>query len=295
MNFHRIKKLAVVLLTLPLLALGTMVLLKESPTPKIYDCFLFFNELELLEVRLNEMYDHVDKFVIVEATETFRGTPKPLIFAENRHLFEKFSDKIIHIPITEHYETKTPWKREAFQRQQIMRGLKQCHPRDVILLSDLDEIVKGTSIANLAELITSKELQVIVCIQKMYTGYLNRLMSTTWPGTVVTSFKNFKRLPVEKIRHLRNSQPRSLRKAKISKMRQIENTGWHFNSIGGPARYATKLVSFSHHELDTPDIDKTKLYEDMVNPLQRIPIDDSFPVYIREHQDYFEKIGFLEK
>ena len=83
-------------------------------------------------MRLNEMYDHVDKFVIVEATETFRGKPKPLFFAENRHLFEKFADKIIHIVVTERITTDNPWKRERFQRKQIMQGLKKCHKNDLL-------------------------------------------------------------------------------------------------------------------------------------------------------------------
>jgi beta-1,4-mannosyl-glycoprotein beta-1,4-N-acetylglucosaminyltransferase len=287
------KKWWILVFVLSFLGLGGTILFKTPSPPKIYDCFLFFKELELLDVRLNEMYDHVHKFVIVEATETFRGKSKPLVFSENRHLFEKFADKIIYIPILEHCVTDNPWKRESFQRQQIMRGLKQCHQNDVILLSDLDEIVKGERIKELAGLITSKKLQVVVCIQKMYTGYLNRFMST-WAGTVITSFKEFKRLPVEKIRHLRNSKPRTLKKAKISKICSIENTGWHFNSMGGMSRYTTKLASFSHKELDTPDIDKAKLYEDMINPLTCVEIDDSFPVYIRTHRDHFEKIGFIE-
>ena len=74
-----------------------MFFLKKPHVPQVYDCFPFFNELELLEVRLGELYDHVDKFVIVECTETYRGKPKPLYYAENKNRFEKFSDKIIHI------------------------------------------------------------------------------------------------------------------------------------------------------------------------------------------------------
>ena len=95
---------------------------------KIYDCFLFYNELEILNIRLHEMYDHVDKFVLVESEETFRGGPKPLYYQENKHLFEKFADKIIHVIIEGHYEPQNPreywkvWEREHFQRDQIIAG-----------------------------------------------------------------------------------------------------------------------------------------------------------------------------
>src|SRR3972149_880785 len=77
----------------------------EKTRPKIYDCVLFFNEPELLEIRLNELYPHVDKFVIVETIENFQGKLKPLYYEENKFLFEKFADKIIHIPLKERIVT----------------------------------------------------------------------------------------------------------------------------------------------------------------------------------------------
>ena len=118
---------------------------KESYKPKVYDCFLFYNELELLDMRLHEMYEHVDKFVLVEACETFRGKPKPFYYAENKHLFEKFADKIIHVQITEPLQTDDPWIRERHQRAQAALGLKESQPDDIVFISDLDEIIRGTS------------------------------------------------------------------------------------------------------------------------------------------------------
>src|SRR3989304_5300235 len=112
----------------------------EKSRPKVYDCVLFFNEPELLEIRLNELYKSVDKFVIVETIENFQGKLKPLYFEENRHLFKKFEDKIIHIALKERVNTNDPWDRKAFQRNQILRGLKQCRKQDIILFSDMDEL-----------------------------------------------------------------------------------------------------------------------------------------------------------
>ena len=66
-------------------------------TSKVYDCFTFFNEFELLEIRLNELDSVVDKFVLVEASKTHQGKEKPLFYNENKDRFKKFQDKIIHV------------------------------------------------------------------------------------------------------------------------------------------------------------------------------------------------------
>ena len=119
----------------------------------IYDCFIFFNEIDLLDLRLNELDSVVDKFVIVESTETFSKKKKTLFFNENKERFSKFKDKIIHIIVDDSPElTKTSsdpggrWNIEHFQRNCIERGLVDCKPEDIILVSDVDEIPRKSSI-----------------------------------------------------------------------------------------------------------------------------------------------------
>ena len=103
--------------------------------------FLFFNELDLLEIRLNVLNDVVDKFVLVESTQTFNAQPKPLYFEENKERFAKFSDKIIHIVCDEDFTNEpNPWVIEHKQRLHIARGWKDCQDDDVIMISDADEI-----------------------------------------------------------------------------------------------------------------------------------------------------------
>ena len=97
---------------------------------KIYDCFCFFNELELLEVRFNELWDSVDYFVLVESSQTHQGQEKPLIFWENRHRFEKYWDKVIYVDLTEPLDTDDSWIIEGFQRDQILQGLSQCQDEE---------------------------------------------------------------------------------------------------------------------------------------------------------------------
>ena len=91
----------------------------------IYDCFSFFNELDLLEIRLNVLKDVVDKFVLVEAGETHTGKPKPLYFKENEARFAAFRDRIIYVAIERFPEVcTTSWARENWQRNAIAEGLK---------------------------------------------------------------------------------------------------------------------------------------------------------------------------
>ena len=110
---------------------------------KIFDCFKFFNELELLELRLMELYDTVDYFVLVEANKTHTGKLKNYIFEENKNNFEKFLDKIIHIKVDDMppYSQSDIWTAENFQRNCIMRGLVDyAENGDKVIISDIDEI-----------------------------------------------------------------------------------------------------------------------------------------------------------
>jgi len=122
----------------------------------VIDIFPFFNELDLLEIRLNILNDYVDKFVICEATETFSGKPKPLYFKENEERFAKWKDKIVHYVVDdfpndkEIYDKaiKSPntgnkehwWVREFYQKESAIKALSFCKEDDIIMVSDVDEI-----------------------------------------------------------------------------------------------------------------------------------------------------------
>lgn len=111
--------------------------------PRVYDCFPFFNELDILEIRLAELDPLVDYFVIVEATRTFTGRPKPLYYADNQRRYEPYAHKILHVVVDDlPLDAPSHWIREAHQRDAIMRGLAEARPDDRILISDCDEIPK---------------------------------------------------------------------------------------------------------------------------------------------------------
>jgi beta-1,4-mannosyl-glycoprotein beta-1,4-N-acetylglucosaminyltransferase len=108
---------------------------------RIYDTFLFDGELDLLEHRLRETYVLVDKFVLVEAAETFRGQPKPLRFAANRARFAWAGDKLLAIAMDRlGTASSTPWERQRTQRNAILLGLRDARPDDIVLILDADEI-----------------------------------------------------------------------------------------------------------------------------------------------------------
>ena len=113
---------------------------------KIIDCFTFYNELKMLSFRLKELNDVVDHFILAEATLTHAGEPKELIYQNNKHLFEEYNHKIIHIIVddmpTDVSHIAKAWDREIHQRNCLMRGIEQLDIKDtdIILVNDCDEI-----------------------------------------------------------------------------------------------------------------------------------------------------------
>ena len=140
---------------------------------KVYDCFTFFNELDLLEIRLNELNDVVDYFVLVESKHTFVGKEKPLFYNENKHLFEKFHNKIIHIIVEDmpyvypniNFDNKEQWENEEFQRNQMKRGIDKLklNNEDILTITDVDEIPNP----NTLEKIKKREIKTV---EKERTG-----------------------------------------------------------------------------------------------------------------------------
>ncbi|OGN54644.1 MAG: hypothetical protein A2098_03915, partial [Chlamydiae bacterium GWF2_49_8] len=250
----------------------------EKGRPKIYDCVLFFNEPELLEIRLNELYESVDKFVIVETIENFQGKLKPLYFEENRHLFKKFEDKIIHIALKERVNTNDPWERKAFQRNQILRGLKQCRKQDIILFSDMDEIVKAKALKEIKSLLVSGKYDVVGTRQKKYTYFLNRFAALS-PGTVATTAA-----------YLKKATPQQLRRRKGA-VYQIENAGWHFAHIGGIQRVLSKIYASAYaDQMDEEKKDAQFLAQEMEKGVFE-KIDETFPKYVQENEGRYREIG----
>jgi len=162
--------------------------------------------MELLELRLKELYDYIDYFVLVEATKTHRGKNKPLHFEENKKRFEKWKDKIIHVVVRDMPKVGMSygknwrinsllsggaWKLEKFQQNQIVRGLKNCKDEDIIIQSDSDEIPNPKKIPEMVERLKKGDMIVIFDL-KLYYYYLNGYVCSGWYGIKAYTFKTLK-------------------------------------------------------------------------------------------------------
>jgi beta-1,4-mannosyl-glycoprotein beta-1,4-N-acetylglucosaminyltransferase len=271
---------------------------------KIFDCFPFFNELELLEVRLNTLYDFVEKFILVESNLTHQHEPKPLYYEENKQRFEKFSDKIIHLVFDATKVAKIPWNIELKQRNWIVEGLKQCDisEDDLIISSDLDEIINPEVILKNINLegVTSLSMPV-------FYYYLNYLYTNPWLHPVMFPYKELTDKKVSDFRDFGDHR-----------INQIDDAGWHFSFMGGVERIITKLESFAHSEYNEEEFKNPEHIKDCIenkksifneegilkvnggkffNPhsLIFVTIDNGYPKYIVENIEYFKSIGWIKE
>mgnify|MGYP001555811182 CR=1 FL=1 len=108
-------------------------------TAKLIDAFLYNDEVELLEIRLQLLRSVVDKFVIVVSRETFTGIKKPELFPDNNPVVLANKDRI-ELIIIDRLEGKTAWEKESFSRNALENGLGDLSDEDLIMVSDIDEL-----------------------------------------------------------------------------------------------------------------------------------------------------------
>ena len=256
---------------------------------KIIDCFTFFNELDILEIRLNVLDKYVDNFVIVESNKTFQKKAKPFHFEENKARFEKFLHKITYVKQTEYNLTGTAFDMERQQRNWIVIGVASLKLPDtaIILISDVDEIPKPESFLFI-DATKRNRLR-----EKLYYYYLNSYDSAVGVGGCTNSTIA---VPMSM---LRGNSPHTLRDKPdlFPDTNLIENAGWHFSYCGGVDKIITKICSFAHNELNTPYYtDKSRLTEAIKNNkdifdrptvFEIVPIDESYPEYIQKNQHLY--------
>ena len=249
---------------------------------KVYDCFPFFNEFELLKIRLNELDPVVDYFVLVESIETQRGNPKELYFQHNKELFAEYLPKIIHVVIEEAHPEFSLWERENFQRNCILRGLKGCDPDDLILISDVDEIPRGLLIPFAAKKLQSSEFFAVGFEMTMYRFQLNRMnpQDALWAGTIATTYRNLARKKPQFFRDRR------------SKYWAFKNAGWHFTWMGGRERIRQKMRSVVEGK-DNTDHLTDEVVDQLIDRIPVVPLDARFPSYVLQHADELIELGFI--
>jgi len=249
---------------------------------KIYDCFMYFDEDIVLDVRLNCLNNYVDKFVIIEAEYNHKGEKrKPKFDIKNFHLFE---DKIIYLlvnqeaPFIEEINDSdsedekggklimNALKRENFQRNHIADGLTEAADEDWIIISDLDEIpnLKNNNLKNIkSPVVFFKQLM-------MYYKFNLILENYPWIGS-----KACKKKDLKSPQWLRNIKDRAyswwrfdtfFSETKYIKIKIIENGGWHFSYLKSPEDIEKKLRSYLHHtEYELNPVGITNIKEMIIN------------------------------
>jgi len=255
---------------------------------KVYDCFTFFNELDLLEVRLNELDSIVDYFVIVEGTRTFQNNPKPMYYLDNIDRFAKFTHKIIRVEVSEDQYGANPWDNENKSWNSISKGLHQANDGDIIMISALDEIPRNQSV-----------LQAIqgnsfpVCINtKFFYFHLNTMYANDvwgnwtedWKGPYVTTYNLLNKGGIHGFVAERAGIP-------------AIGDGWHYSFLGDAKNAVNKVHSYSHSECNHFT---EEFYDQQIKDLKDVfgrsdvkffgfyPM-ENLPQYIQENLDRFDK------
>lgn len=250
----------------------------------IVDCFPFFNELEMLECRLEYLNNKVDKFVLVESYTTHMGKPKPLYFEENKQRFEKYLDKIIHIK--HHISVSKPdynfdlskgtdnaaWEADTDQRNAVLKGTMNLPDDAIIMVSDVDEIPNLEAIDRAVRLLNNRHF--VFLETKFFMYNLGQHLVERWPATSLIKNHFYK---TNKIK------PQDLRNGKDAAFRVL-NGGWHLSYFGDISRIQTKIKNFTHQEFNTeqftdPEWIKKKIEEgvdlyDRKFPMMKSNIDE---------------------
>jgi len=216
---------------------------------KIYDCFTFYNEFELLDLRIAEIYDQVDVMVIVEANQTFQNNPKPLYLRELRSRYQHL-DKLRVISLSD-MPGGDPWANERHQRDAIIRGLDDAAPEDIIMISDADEIPRPSTI----EILRNSTADVFGFRMPIFNFKYNYMLInqdcySVWSGAcrrrALDSAEDFRRS-----RHSLNHFSYGYNDGTVH---LVEHAGWHFTYLGTEEFARTKIQSFAHTETNRPEI-----------------------------------------
>ena len=266
---------------------------------KIYDCFSYWDEDLLLDVRLNTLDKFVDYFVIIEGNKTWQNNYKKIRF--NLDKFSKFKDKIIYIPVEDMPDGDNPYLRENFQRNCILRGLTKSSDEDLVIISDLDEIPNLNIIKKF-----NKKMRYAVFKQKhfYYKFNLHSTINPYWHGSRIC-IKKFLRSP-QWLRDLKFKKRPWWRLDKFRLNNILENGGWHFCNLKTPNELLYKYNNlcetndpYSFNEkidkkyLDVKEIEKRVSQGlDIIGREEKyikVELDESYPKYIRDNEDFFEQ------
>jgi len=224
----------------------------------IVDTFMFYNEVDVLELRLTLLDPYVDRFVLVESEVNHKGDVKEMFFEKNAERFSKWMHKLTRVVVRadESPTDPDPWSREKFQRECILRGLEGGASADgtfqvpvpsdaIVMVSDVDEIPDMTRV-NKTHAVNSVHMWMFeYSFRYLFTG-------EPWFGTVITNCELMKRMGPNYFRSNRWKFP------------VIQYAGWHLSSFGDAAHVVNKHLTFAHWKDKRPVDMTTENFENFI-------------------------------
>lgn len=249
---------------------------------KKIECFPFFNELDLLELRLEITSDFIDYWVISESRKTFSGKDKPLWLTESLNTrFFKFKDRI---RVVEYTCGGNPWYNEFESRNALGRYLlSNFDEDDIAILSDCDEIPDYRKVS------FGEELPAIIETRGYYY-YLNCKQNLDFQ--IVSMFK---------IKTLKEIETYRMRACAGTQKTIIKDAGWHWSFLGGAEKIKEKIDAYAHQDMNDPNIINIPNISNNLGNLQDVfgrkhlsysfkEIDESFPEFIRNNQEKYSHL-----
>ena len=277
---------------------------------KIYDCFCYFNEDMLLELRLETLWNYVDYFVISEATYTHAGKERETHFDMQR--FAKYQSKIRYLKLDQRPPGPNDfWKNENFIRNHLAQGLYDAQAEDWVIISDLDEIPNPRVIQEYNPKYLRGDFD-----QRYYSYFLNNYWlgdvdangviipkTNIWRGSKITTYRHFvdffQSNPTSVRSYKSSGLLRSIKREWFKKVnvQLIENGGWHFTWIFKMPDIVKKIESTAHQEFNRSEFKDPQYIEDMIKsgrdfhkPKSRYqvqPLDQQFPRFLLENPEKF--------
>ena len=251
---------------------------------RVISLVTFNNEREMLRLKLAEEGQWVDRFVIVEASQTFTGLPKPLNFEAWKSEFADYADRITHVKVDGFPDwATTAWARDFYQRDMAVRGASGLWGvDDLVLVADADEIVDRRALEGFDGEYASMRMET-------FRFFLNHhLTRGRQPTGVVFRAKYFQRFGISYARFVLRSSPL---------VPVLDSCGWHFTSVADPAAVAAKVKSYAHQENKARPPEEyermfAKIRAGKLDPdyWEYWPIDERFPAYVREHQERLARL-----
>jgi beta-1,4-mannosyl-glycoprotein beta-1,4-N-acetylglucosaminyltransferase len=283
----------------------------------IYDAFLFYNEVELLKLRMDILAPHVDFFVISECDYTFSGNKKTFNFENSVENFSEYKEKLIYVKhinsnlvnsekitqnfaggrnadqvsliinyfnkMKESWDEMPHWSRDYLHREYVRLGLKDCKDSDIIIFGDVDEIPSPEVISALTKGSILELDDILCCKQDMYYYNFNLKTKLSWNGSRISRWESIKNKSLNALR------------TEVKSQIILEGAGWHFSFFGGINKVKSKIEDYSHQEFNNKKI-ISKIESNLIHGrdlfnrdigLKWVPIGESHPKLIQDNLDKY--------